>query len=216
MSERAIRELIIILGVGLLVYAIATIFQAFTAISAFARNAQDYQVDELLTLLLVVGACYIVFSTLRWRELSAEVGEAQLSRGDVMEVEQARREAERSRHEAEQLETVNRELSETEANVLLRVNAAGMIVEANDGMELATGVSKDLLLGTLAFSYFTSPRRAEEALRRATEYGSAAENSDMELRHRNGDLTPVSYRAFAYETAGNMQVGVIVCRPRKA
>lgn len=214
MSQNAIRELVIILGVGLVVYAIAIVFRVFQGISAFAQRTQDAQVNELITLLLVAGACYIVFATLRWRELSREGGGAEQVQEGRREAERAQQEAERAQQEAEKLESLNRILSEADANIFVRVDSAGRITEANEGMESATGLSKDLLLGTSAFSYFQSPEKAEDILRRATEFGSAID-SDMRIKHRDGTLTPVSYQGFAYENAENAQVGVVVCRPRK-
>lgn len=53
------------------------------------------------------------------------------------------------------------ELLQTGLNALVKVNSSGTIDEVNEGMEIVTGVQRDDLLGTDAFSYFTEPDRAK-------------------------------------------------------
>ncbi len=105
------------------------------------------------------------------------------------------------------------DLLQTGLNVLVKVNSSGTINEANEGMEIVTGVPAENLLGTDAFSYFTGPEQARgwfmEALR-----GSSVRDREVEVMHREGESTPLTLNVIA--SAGNGQTdGVLLCRYRE-
>ncbi len=105
------------------------------------------------------------------------------------------------------------DLLQTGLNVLVKVNSSGTINEANEGMEIVTGVPAENLLGTDAFSYFTGPEQARgwfmEALR-----GSSVRDREVEVMHREGESTPLTLNIIA--PTGNGQTGgVLLCRYRE-
>ena len=104
------------------------------------------------------------------------------------------------------------DLLETGLNVLAKVNASGTIDEANEGMEIVTGVPREELLGTDAFSYFTEPEQARSWFVEAVQ-GSTVRNKVVELVHQEGETTPLTYTVIA--TLGDDQSGgVLLCRYR--
>ncbi len=104
------------------------------------------------------------------------------------------------------------DLLETGLNVLAGVSASGTIDEANEGMEIVTGVPREKLLGTDAFSYFTEPELVRSWFVEAVQ-GSTVRNKIVEVVHQEGETTPLTYTVIA--TLGNDQSGgVLLCRYR--
>lgn len=104
-------------------------------------------------------------------------------------------------------------LLETGLNVLAKVDGNGNIGEVNEGMEVVTGVPRDDLLGTDAFSYFTEPERAKGWFMEALQ-GSSVRDKEVEVTHQEGETTPLTYNVIA--TNGNgRNGGVLLCRYRE-
>ena len=104
-------------------------------------------------------------------------------------------------------------LLETGLNVLAKVNGNGTIDEANEGMEIVTGVPRDDLLGTDAFSYFIEPDRVKGWFSEALQ-GSPVRDKEVEVMHQEGETTLLTYNVIA--TSGNGQTGgVLLCRYRE-
>lgn len=104
-------------------------------------------------------------------------------------------------------------LLETGLNMLAKVNDSGAIEEANEGMEVVTGVPRDDLLGTDAFSYFTDPDQTRDWFMQALQ-GSSVRDKEVDVMHHEGETTPLFYNIIA--TTGNGQAGgVLLCRYRE-
>ena len=104
-------------------------------------------------------------------------------------------------------------LLETGLNVLAKVNRSGTIDEVNEGMEVVTGVPRDDLLGTDAFSYFTEPDRTKSWFMEALQ-GSSVRDKEVEVMHQEGETTPLTYNVIATQSNGRAS-GVLLCRYRE-
>ena len=104
-------------------------------------------------------------------------------------------------------------LLETGLNVLAKVSVSGTIDEVNEGMEVVTGVPRDDLLGTDAFSYFVEPDRVKGWFMEALQ-GSPVSDKEVEVMHQEGETTPLTYNVIA--ASGDGQTGgVLLCRYRE-
>lgn len=104
-------------------------------------------------------------------------------------------------------------LLETGLNVLAKVDGSGTIDEANEGMEVVTGVPRDELLGTDAFSYFIEPTKAKNWFMEALQ-GSSVRDKEVEVLHQEGETTPLTYNVIATIASGR-NGGVLLCRYRE-
>ena len=104
------------------------------------------------------------------------------------------------------------DLLQTGLNVLTKVNGSGNIDEVNEGMEIVTGVPRDELLGTDAFSYFTEPDRVRGWFTQALK-GSPVRDKEVEVVHQEGETTPLTYNVVA--TDDGQASGVLLCRYRE-
>jgi PAS domain S-box-containing protein len=100
------------------------------------------------------------------------------------------------------------DLLQTGLNVLARVNGNGAIDEVNEGMEIVTGVPREELLGTDAFSYFVGPDRAKGSFMEALK-GSRVRDKEVEVMHREGETTPLTYNVIPTDDG---RAGVLLCR----
>ena len=104
-------------------------------------------------------------------------------------------------------------LLETGLNVLAKVNISGTIDEVNEGMEVVTGVPRDGLLGTDAFSYFIEPDLVKGWFMEALQ-GSSVRDKEVEVMRQEGETTPLTYNVIATNSNGHTG-GVLLCRYRE-
>jgi len=98
----------------------------------------------------------------------------------------------------------NRSLIEASLDPLVTISAEGKITDVNTGTERVTGRSRSELIGTDFADYFTDPSRAREGYQQAFRDGSVRDY-ELEIRHKNGDLTQVTYNASVYsDESGNI------------
>lgn len=76
-------DLIVISIIGLVAYVVSTRLELFERIHAVSRAHEQWQLDELLVLLMVLGGCSAVYSFRRWRELLGALHEVRTLRGIV-------------------------------------------------------------------------------------------------------------------------------------
>ncbi len=116
---------------------------------------------------------------------------------------------ERTRAEAalRQASAYNRSLIEASLDPLVTIDPNGKITDANSAMELATGYSREELMGTGFKTYFTDPERAWMGFQQAYRDGWA-QDSELEIRHYDGHTTPVLYNASVYRDDAGKVIGV--------
>ena len=116
---------------------------------------------------------------------------------------------ERKRAE-EALETVsgyNRSLIEASLDPLVTISGEGKITDVNKATEWVTGYSRDELIGTDFADYFADPPKAREGYQRAFTEGMV-KDYELQIRHRDGDLTAVMYNASVYHDRSGEIVGL--------
>ncbi|MDY9927715.1 PAS domain S-box protein [Methanosarcina sp.] len=101
----------------------------------------------------------------------------------------------------------NRTLIEASVDPLVTIGSDGKITDVNHSTEIATGHSRDELIGTDFSDYFTNPEKAREGYKRVFEKG-LVRDYPLEIRHKDGHITPVLYNASVYRDEAGEVIGV--------
>lgn len=101
----------------------------------------------------------------------------------------------------------NRRLIEASPDPLVTIDPDGRISDVNTATENVTGCSRQELIGTDFSDYFTEPEKAREGYRLVFQEGLVRDYA-LEIRHRDGPVTPVLYNATVYRDEGGNVVGV--------
>jgi PAS domain S-box-containing protein len=101
----------------------------------------------------------------------------------------------------------NRSLIEVSLDPLVTIGPEGKITDVNNATEKITGYSRDELIGTDFSVYFTEPEKARKGYQHVFNEGMVRDYS-LEIRNKNGDVTPVLYNASVYRDQSGKVVGV--------
>jgi PAS domain S-box-containing protein len=101
----------------------------------------------------------------------------------------------------------NRRLIEASLDPLVTINPDGTIADVNEATVQVTGRSRAELIGTDFSTYFTDPAKAEAGYRAAFRSGQVRD-CELELRHRDGAITPVIYNAAVFRDEQGEVAGV--------
>jgi len=101
----------------------------------------------------------------------------------------------------------NRSLIEASLDPFITINPAGIISDVNTATVLATGFSRKELIGTDFSQYFSEPEKAKEGYEKAFRDGSVTDY-ELQIRHKNGGVTPVLYNATVYRDPDGNITGV--------
>ncbi|MEN4029024.1 MAG: MEDS domain-containing protein [Methanobacterium sp.] len=101
----------------------------------------------------------------------------------------------------------NRSLIDASLDPLVTIGPDGRITDVNTATEQITGYSRDELIGTDFLNYFTNPQKAESGYQRVFREGEVRDYS-LEIKHKNGQLTPVLYNASIYKGESGEVIGV--------
>ncbi len=101
----------------------------------------------------------------------------------------------------------NRSLIEASLDPLVTIGKDGTITDVNQATELVTGLSREELIGSDFSSYFTEPETANNGYRRVFHEGTVRDYP-LEIKHRDGHLTPVLYNASVYRDPDGEVIGV--------
>ena len=121
-----------------------------------------------------------------------------------------RKQAEEALRESETLRRTNaytRSLIEASLDPLVTIDRSGKLTDVNRAAEKATGLARPALIGTEYCEYFTEPKKAHAAYERAFHEG-LIQDCELEIRNRDGHLTPVLYNASVYRDATGEVAGV--------
>jgi PAS domain S-box-containing protein len=128
--------------------------------------------------------------------------------GQVMGVFAAARditERKRAEEALRRASAYNRSLLEASLDPLVTIGAGGKITDVNSATERVTGRTRQELIGTDFADYFTEPDKARQGYQQAFREGFVRDYP-LELRHKEGSLTPVLYNASVYrDEAGRVQ-----------
>jgi PAS domain S-box-containing protein len=106
-----------------------------------------------------------------------------------------------------QSNTYNRSLIEASLDPLVTIDAGGKITDVNSATERVTGFSREELIRTDFSVYFTEPDKAKAGYRQVFKEGSVKDYA-LEIRHRDGRITPVLYNAAVYHDEKGNVIGV--------
>jgi len=106
-----------------------------------------------------------------------------------------------------QASTYNRSLIEASPDPLVTIGSDGKITDVNIATEAVTGYTRTVLVGTDFSDYFTEPKRAQAGYQQVFKKG-VVHDYPLEIRHRDGHVTPVLYNASVYRNKAGEVVGV--------
>jgi PAS domain S-box-containing protein len=101
----------------------------------------------------------------------------------------------------------NRSLIEASLDPLVTISPDGRITDVNRATEAVTGYTREYLIGTDFSDYFTGPQKAKEGYLKVFKEGSVTDYP-LEIRHRDGHVTPVIYNASVYRDESGNVIGV--------
>lgn len=101
----------------------------------------------------------------------------------------------------------NRSLIEASLDPLVTIGLDGKITDVNNSTEVATGFSREEIIGTDFSDYFTDPNKARKGYKQVFHDGLVRDYS-LEIKHKNGHITPVLYNASVYRDNSNNVIGV--------
>jgi PAS domain S-box-containing protein len=100
-----------------------------------------------------------------------------------------------------------RSLIEASLDPLVTINVEGKITDVNMATERVTGCSRNELIGTEFADYFTDHHKARSGYQQVFKDGSV-KDYELEIRHKNGSLTPVMYNASLYRDESGEITGI--------
>lgn len=101
----------------------------------------------------------------------------------------------------------NRSLIEASLDPLVTIGPDGKITDVNSATEQATGYPREKLIGTDFSDYFTEPEKAKAGYLRVFETGAVRDYA-LEIRHKEGKVTPVLYNATLYRDEAGKVMGI--------
>jgi len=110
-------------------------------------------------------------------------------------------------HEMRLAYAYNRSLIEASVDPLVTIGPDGKITDVNSATAAVTGRTRNELIGTEFSDYFSDPERARAGYQQVFREGSVRDY-ELELRHRDGRLTPVRYNASIYRDDAGEILGV--------
>jgi len=121
-----------------------------------------------------------------------------------MELEEDRKRAEETLKESQRY---TRGLIEASLDALVTISAEGKITDVNYTTELITGLSRNEIIGTEFSNYFTDPDMARKGYQQVFRDGYVRDYP-LEIKHRDGKITPVLYNASVYKDTQRRVAGV--------
>jgi len=101
----------------------------------------------------------------------------------------------------------HRSLLEASLDPLVTIDANGKITDVNAATEKVTGRSREELISTDFSHYFSEPEKAQAGYRRVFREGQVRDYA-LDIRQKDGHLTPVLYNASVYRDRAGKVVGV--------
>lgn len=110
------------------------------------------------------------------------------------------------------LSKYSRSLIEASLDPLITISAEGKITDMNEALTNTTGISRENIIGTNFFDYFTEQQKAREVYGEVFVKGFVID-SPLTLRHKEGKFTDVLFNGSVYkDDRGNVQGAVVVAR----
>jgi PAS domain S-box-containing protein len=166
----------------------------------YAYRLKLQQDDEIGNLARAFNAMIVRIktSTVELERRSESLADAVLVR--TTELSQAKEVAEALSHYA-------RSLIEANLDPLVTISARGTITDVNEASVQATGVPRELLIGTDFSDYFTEPDKARIGYQRVFLEGMLRDYP-LAIRHTSGRIMDVLYHAAVYKDDNGNVLGV--------
>jgi PAS domain S-box-containing protein len=103
--------------------------------------------------------------------------------------------------------TYARSLIEASLDPLITISPQGKVTDLNEATVKVTGVSREKLIGSDFFDYFTEPEKAREAYKLVFSQGNITDYP-LTIRNVTGRLTDVLYNASVYKDENGNVLGV--------
>ncbi|MDO8493381.1 MAG: PAS domain-containing sensor histidine kinase, partial [bacterium] len=100
-----------------------------------------------------------------------------------------------------------RSLIEASLDPLFIISPEGKVTGVNHATEKITGVTKEWLIDTDFYTYFTEPHKARDAYRQVLKEGELR-NFPLAIHDASGKITDVSFNASAYKDAAGSVKGI--------
>ncbi|MBN1841087.1 MAG: PAS domain S-box protein [Deltaproteobacteria bacterium] len=113
----------------------------------------------------------------------------------------------RAEEELKEAHQYTRQLIEASLDALMTISAEGKITDLNQATELITGVSRKEIIGTHFSDYFTDPDAANRGYQQVFRH-NYVRDYPLEIKHRDGRVTPVLYNASVYKDAQGRATGI--------
>jgi PAS domain S-box-containing protein len=114
--------------------------------------------------------------------------------------------------EVEEANSYNRSLIEANLDPIVTISPDGKIGDVNAATEKVTGFSRGDLIGKDFSDYFTDGEKARAVYKRVFKEGKVSDY-ELEIRNRDGHVTPVLYNASVY-TNENLKLKGIIAAAR--
>ena len=148
----------------------------------------------------------ILMAAVQRREGELQTSHEELE-ANYEELQSTTEELEATNQELEHTGAYTRNLIESSLDPLVTINPEGKITDVNSATATFTGHSREELIGTDFANYFTEPEKARVGYGQALEKGSVKDYA-LELRHRDGNVTPVMYNAAVFRDEAGKVIGV--------
>ncbi|MDP1726055.1 MAG: response regulator [Bacteroidota bacterium] len=110
------------------------------------------------------------------------------------------------------LSKYSRSLIEASLDPLITISSEGKITDMNEALTKTTGISREKIIGTNFFDYFTEKQKAREVYEEVFAKGFVID-SPLILCHKKGKLTDVLFNGSVYkDDRGKVQGAVVVAR----
>ena len=96
---------------------------------------------------------------------------------------------------------------EASLDPLVTIGPDGKINDVNSSTEAVTGYHRDELIGTDFSDYFTEPEKARSGYKQVFREG-LVRDYPLEIKHKDGYITPVLYNATVYKDKSGEVIGV--------
>ena len=100
-----------------------------------------------------------------------------------------------------------RSLIEASFDPLVTIGPDGTITDVNSATEKVTGRTRQELIGSDFSDYFTEPEKVKKGYKQVFEKGTVRDYP-LDIRHKNGKITPVLYNAAVYKDDSGKVIGV--------
>jgi PAS domain S-box-containing protein len=100
-------------------------------------------------------------------------------------------------------------LIEASLDPLVTISVKGKIMDMNEALVSITGVTREELVGSDFFDYFTDQQSAREVYQEVFEKGSVAD-LPLTIRHKDGKLTDVLFNGSVYRNDSGAILGVVI------